>query len=76
MILYGPFFTGTIPGTTITRMFHCGPRVAMHHHRSAWLSTTTASIDQASADGTSGSRTYASTSAPPSSPVCSSTIGG
>ena len=48
----------------------------MHHQRSAWLSTTTTSIDHASGDGTCGSRTYASTSAPPSSPVCSSTIGG
>ena len=34
----------------------------MHHQRSACEATTSASIDQASAPGTSGRRTHASTS--------------
>ena len=48
----------------------------MHHQRSACDASTSASIDQASTAGTSGRRTQASTSAPTSRPVCSTTMTG
>ena len=49
--------TGGSPGTMMTRVFQRGPRVAMHHQRSAWEATTSTSIEAASASGTSGRTT-------------------
>ena len=48
----------------------------MHHQRRACEASTSRVIDQASQAGTSGRRTHASTSAPTSRPVCSTTMNG
>ena len=68
--------TGASPGTTITRVFHRRPRVAMHHQRSACEAMTSPSMDHASSGGTSGRRTQASTSIATRKPECSTTMNG
>ena len=64
------------PGTTITRVFHRRPKVAMHHQRNPCEAATRVSMAHARTATTSGRRIHTSVSAPTSSPVCSITIGG
>ena len=48
----------------------------MHHQRSAWVPSTTATIVQPSHGRNGRSATATSTSAPTSSPVCTTTMTG
>ena len=64
------------PGTMTMRVFQRWPRVEMHHQRSACEAMTSASMSHDTHGMIGVGHTHTSTSAPTSSPMCSTTMNG
>jgi hypothetical protein len=60
----------------MTRVFHCRPKVAMHHQRKLCAASTIASMGQPSEGMNGRCQAIASTGHPASRPMCSMTIDG